>query len=535
MYLIIIVIEQNDLNKQTENYKLSLRKKKLSEFISNKRHLKKREENKNKSIYDININEINLPESKKKKTYLNSDNFLIEMLNYLKSNNPEEILFGVISLRNYFSPNEKLNSCYNLNIITDIIDCMDKNINNNSIIYNGIWILINYCYLRDDNLLNHLLITPKCFRIYEKIILSNDMNLFYQIIWLFYNITVKDDETSYDIISSSLFKDNIIKLLDKDIFLINVNEDNIYNSIIIEAIHFLYNLIRANKKIDDCVYELEISNMKLEIIKVLIKFLVINDEKSYGKILKAIVKFSDICQSSYSTKILTVSFVENLIDKKKMFSNIEIIILINSIIGNFVAVNDDNLIKNNEKTIDKILNLEYYILSNYNETRVKIDCFWALSNIAISDQLFTEKIIKNKKIIELTIKFLGEDNEKLEMKEILIFILNLLSGIEINSFIFLGEIGVFEKLFEILLKFPGEETIISYVFKNFFVFLNNGELIREHTNNKNIVLEQFNIKGGKEYLLKYQNSEKESLKRIVNAILDTFYQENDYINIEMDN
>ena len=218
-----------------------------------------------------------------------------------------------------------------------------------------------------------------------------------------------------------------------------------------------------------------------------------------------------------------------------MFSNIEIIILINSIIGNFVAVNDDNLIKNNEKTIDKILNLEYYILSNYNETRVKIDCFWALSNIAICDQLFTEKIIKNKKIIELTIKFLGEDNEKLEMKEILIFILNLLSGIEINSFIFLGEIGVFEKLFEILLKFPGEETIISYVFKNFFVFLNNGELIKEHTNNKNIVLEQFNIKGGKEYLLKYQNSEKESLKRIVNATLDTFYKENDYINIEMDN
>ena len=35
------------------------------------------------------------------------------------------------------------------------------------------------------------------------------------------------------------------------------------------------------------INELEISNMKLEIIKVLIKFLVINDEKSYGKILKA--------------------------------------------------------------------------------------------------------------------------------------------------------------------------------------------------------------------------------------------------------
>ena len=150
------------------------------------------------------------------------------MLNYLKSNNPEEILFGVISLRNYFSPDEKLNSCYNLNIITDIIDCMDKNINNNSIIYNGIWIIINYYYLRDDNLLNNLLFILKCFRIYEKIILSNDMNLFYQIIWLFYNITVKDDETSYDIISSSLFKDNIIKLLDKDIFLINVNDSFMY-------------------------------------------------------------------------------------------------------------------------------------------------------------------------------------------------------------------------------------------------------------------------------------------------------------------
>jgi hypothetical protein len=61
---------KNDLKKQSEDYKLSLRKKKLSEFISNKRNLKKRDDNKIKSKYEINDKDINLPEYQKIKNII---------------------------------------------------------------------------------------------------------------------------------------------------------------------------------------------------------------------------------------------------------------------------------------------------------------------------------------------------------------------------------------------------------------------------------------------------------------------------------
>ena len=180
-----------------------------------------------------------------------------------------------------------------------------------------------------------------CFRIYERIILSNDLDLFSQLLWLFNNITINDNETCFNIILSSLFKYKIIELLQQEIFIINVNENGIFQTIIEEGIKFLRNLLLMNYKIYDCVQDLEILKLKYQIIKILINFMGTNDENNYAKILDSIIIFSDMKNNSYSKEILSTGFIENLIDEKKMFSNKEIILLFNRIIGNFIAVNDD--------------------------------------------------------------------------------------------------------------------------------------------------------------------------------------------------
>ena len=528
---------KNDLKKQSEDYKLSLRKKKISEFISNKRNLKKRDDNKIKSKYEINDKDINLPEEQKNKKYTNSDLFFIDMLQYLKSNIYEEVKFGILSIRNYFSQEENLITYYNLNIITDIIECLNKYLNDNVIIYQGIWIIINYSCMRGDYILNHLLVTSNCFRIYERIILSNDLDLFSQLLWLFNNITINDNETCFNIILSSLFKYKIIELLQQEIFIINVNENGIFQTIIEEGIKFLRNLLLMNYKIYDCVQDLEILKLKYQIIKILINFMGTNDENNYAKILDSIIIFSDMKNNSYSKEILSIGFIENLIDEKKMFSNKEIILLFNRIIGNFIAVNDDEIILNNIALVDKILNLEYNILSNCNNHQeIKNDCFWIFSNLINCGQLIAEKLMKNKDLIKYILVCLKNDLYENEIKEILILIENLINFISINNFIYLGELGFFDELFVILEKFERENDIICHVFECFFCFLNTGKIISEQTFNKNIIFEEFNKKGGKEYLLKYQNSKKEKLKNIIYYILEIFYKEdNCNLNIEMNN
>ena len=524
--------------KKTENYKLSLRKKTLSDFISNKRNLKKRDDNnKIKSKYEINDKDINLPEYQKNKKYNNSDSFFIDMLQYLKSNIYEEVKFGILSIRNYFSQEENLITYYNLNIITDIIECLNKYLNDNVIIYQGIWIIINYSCMRGDYILNHLLVTSNCFRIYERIILSNDLDLFSQLLWLFNNITINDNETCFNIILSSLFKFRMIELLQQDIFINNVNENGIFQIIMEEGIKFLRNLILMNYKLYDCAQDLEIIKIKYEIIKILINFMGTNNENNYAKILDSIIIFSDIKNNTYSKEILSIDFIDNLIDEKKMFSNKEIIILFNRIIGNFIAINDNEIILNNIILIDKILNLEYNILSNCkNNFEIKNDCFWIFSNLINCGQLIAEKLMKNKDLIKYILDCLKNDLYQNEIKEILILIENLINFISINNFIYLGEIGFFDELFEILVKFEGENDIICHVFECFFCFLNTGKIISEQTFNKNIIFEEFNKKGGKEYLLNYQNTKKEKLKNIIFYILDIFYKEdNTNLNIEMNN
>ena len=107
------------------------------------------------------------------------------MFLYLKSNNYEEVKFGLFSLKLFFSKSDNLLIKENINIISNIFECMNKYINDKIILYHGLWILSNYIFFSNNNEINNNILTlKKFFKIYEYILSTNDTDLFCLILYL---------------------------------------------------------------------------------------------------------------------------------------------------------------------------------------------------------------------------------------------------------------------------------------------------------------------------------------------------------------
>lgn len=120
------------LIKQTETFKLSLRKKQITKYITDKRQiLLKREKNE----IEIKIDQLEIPDSIKSKKFTSLDEAYKCIITYIKSLNKEEVKYGLCLLKNYFSTGNSshIMELYNNNLISDLLDCMDSYINDYSI------------------------------------------------------------------------------------------------------------------------------------------------------------------------------------------------------------------------------------------------------------------------------------------------------------------------------------------------------------------------------------------------------------------
>ena len=117
---------------QTETFKLSLRKKQISKYITDKRQiLLKREKNE----IEIKIDQLDIPDSIKSKTFTSIDEAYKFIITYIKSVNKKEVKYGLCLLKNYFSIGNSsyIMELYNNNLISDLLDCMDSYIDDYSI------------------------------------------------------------------------------------------------------------------------------------------------------------------------------------------------------------------------------------------------------------------------------------------------------------------------------------------------------------------------------------------------------------------
>ena len=460
------------------------------------------------------------------------------MFLYLKSNNYEEVKFGLFSLKEFFSKSDNLLIKENIDIIYNIFECMNKYINDKIILYHGLWIISNYIFFSKNNEKNNDILTSKeFFNIYEYILSTNDTDLFCLILYLFHNITSlennekKHNEVNYKILISNLFKNRILKFLMEKEFMYHIDDDNgIYKDILFQGFHFFSNLMATEKENIDNIQKLEIKQIKQQMLKILLKFIDTKIEVIYEAILYNIIIFYDYIDDQFPSKIISLKVIEKVLNNNNFHSNYPILILTNRVIGNFLSMNDIFDLE----LIDKIFNFEFNILLNGKISEEKIDVFWTLGNLISCSDTMSDLLMKKENFIELIIKILKEDYDKVEIRELLITLGKIISTVNFDNYVYLAKIGVFDELICATLKFEKDEDLLPFIFQNLSFFIEKAELIKHFTENKNIVLNKFNDKGGKELLMKYQYSKNDLLRNVVEQIFNKFYQNNNDNNFNIE-
>ena len=434
------------------------------------------------------------------------------MFIYLKSKNYEEVKFSLLLLKDFFSDEKKIILNERYNIIDNIFECMNQYINDKFILYQGLSVLINYIYHTDN--IENFLVSNSFLQLYEFILNLNDIELFFLILLLLFNISISDNnEINYIILTSNLLNQILNLFNQKELTYLLDEENNIYYDIVYQGFNLFLNLMKVN---NENVQSSDINQIKKEIIKIVIKFINTNIENLYFLILNNITIYYNYVKDS--SNLISIFLIETIINQKKFKSNSNLLIT-NRVIGNYLSNNDITDLS----LIDLIINFEISILIKLNTIEAKKDVFWSIGNLICNSNLISDLLIEKNNFIELLIKNLKEDNDKSELKEILITLGNLICNIKFDNFIILSKTGIFNELICSLIKFEKEEDLLPFIFQNISFFIEKGNLVKNFTNNNNSILNDFNAKGGKDFLIKYQFCKSELLRNVVEKMLNNFY------------
>ena len=111
---------------QSQNFKLSLRKNRLNNFITAKRMMNQARQNRK---LEITLDAINLSNIDTHPTFSTMDELYQFIKRNLNSKNKEEIKFGIYLLKHYINSNIEQSSSeldeFNTNLISDLFDVFD--------------------------------------------------------------------------------------------------------------------------------------------------------------------------------------------------------------------------------------------------------------------------------------------------------------------------------------------------------------------------------------------------------------------------
>ena len=177
--------DQEKLNKELFNLrietKLSLRKKKLNDYIFQKRLLENNillnNENDKpnlKLLYDLEKVKFDSDDSNTKYNLNFNEkefkNIIVTASKYLKSENIDDIKYGIILTQIFIKRSTKADIIDSINLlfIYDLFHLIDKIKSDKEIIFNILNIIISYSYFNEDKNLATVLLSPNSYKVFEQ-------------------------------------------------------------------------------------------------------------------------------------------------------------------------------------------------------------------------------------------------------------------------------------------------------------------------------------------------------------------------------
>ena len=421
--------EKNLVNQRLEN-SLSLRKRKINDILSKKRGFDRFKKDGQKD-YKIELEGINIPYEIKNKKYDNLDNFLKEIKKFIQSDNIEYNKYALYCLRTQTISNEGSNNkneyaqqLQKQNFIFDILNLIQKYFDNKSIIFEGIWILINVLYYLNNNYdLVLFLSNQQCIDLYLKILDKKDNYLRFNLYWLLSNLIINNNagltnQVIFHLYMSPFFRMYLIK--DLEDINIKLSDEELYYLISILGFlsDFISDTFERLSKNDIKNFIDYNSNANFQSIKENNNYLLAHCLQNF---IKYIENPNLTCFCLLGLSKLT-NFLENSEIYKK-FADSEIILklirgqikieeeflnYVVQIIGNFLNFTAETAL--NPLFLEETLNYFVKLLQTYPTLQLlKRDIFWSASNI--NEEIISSSLMIKSGLIVLALQSICSDND----------------------------------------------------------------------------------------------------------------------------
>ena len=505
---------------QSENFKLSLRKKRLNNFITSKRMMNQARHN---SKLEINLSSLDIPNIEIDKTFESMEELYEFIKKNLKSKKIDEIKYGICLLKNFINSqmqrmrnNVDIN---NINLFSEIFDILDNYIETDIVItYELLNILINLSFIDSDCQICKMCITPMSFRLWERICRTQNADLIANLIWLLGNVVSDNREIAYNVLTSNMLSNYILNFFEEENFKNFTWEER--NALIERGIILFSKIIfNDDEKRNKTIYE-----VKQRIYLVLLKYYKFGNNLIVTSIAKSFSTTDDNIEL-YLDIIKKSDLIQFLIHYNQ--SSIFIKIYTTRIIGNILSVTDLTEEKGWPPGLEDETLL--YLLSedlSSVETELRKETLWCISNLASGPPTSTGKVIRNQKGILQVIKIVKEETDRGIIEEVFYLLSTLISCSNTNDFFCFMEYKIFQLLVESAVRFENAISILEIIFVSIGECIKRGELIRNQMDD-NVIKTAFVELGGKDLLEKHLNTKNERFYNIIHLIIDNFFK-NDF-------
>ena len=518
--------ELNLLSEDRTNFKLSLRKRKYDDILAKKRNIPKKN-NISSRPYELYLSKLKLP-SNYKLIFSKDDELISTAFKNMKSNIIEEVIYGVCLIKNYldmFLDDISVLNKLNINFVSDMLNLLEKwcEKRNLTIIYNILYILTDYSYLNEDNIISKILLSSKGYRIWELCFDLQDYEIMYQMVWILQNITYKNSESTYNLIKSNFFKNKIFSFYSNGTILQHLNEkdpENIFYLIIQCGLSLFSNLISI--QFPSTFDEMEKNKLIEPVFDLILKYSQSNSEKIYHTCIYAIAlaveEELDFINKIDNNNNNCVNIIYDILSKK-FFSNENLVLQANRILGNYIS-NKTGL---SDEFFDQCIQYEFDIFFGIKLSVAKRETYWVLSNILADYQKAGLIICLNELFINQTFYKYQNTVDVDDLYNIAYFLNCLIHKCDIQNFIKIQEKGIVNITMKYAkMTFNSPKALIT-IFELIESLLSIGDSVRDNLMGRNLTKEKFDECGLEEVLEKYEDSKNEDLFDIIDKIKINYY------------
>ena len=492
-----------------EETRLTLRKRRLDDHLLKKREELLRQRN-TRSKYEISISTLSLPNEITAETFQSSKDFVNKMIAYLQSNSIDIKKYAILKLREATVRQEAIDEMYQYNIVDYLFPLMNDNAQDDTIVYEVLWVLINVTTKYTTPEMVSKLLSEYSYNFYVNAFSKNVPDVKENILWLLSNVTFDNPTAAMSLMKSAFIRDKLIPYLKE--------EESIVKTILRQSL-LLLSTIAGFLNYDSHIYKVDakFAQTEAEIAKMFCTF-IDADPCFVNDCLYGLAKISSSNNQKVHEVIFESGIVRRIIKNEFNFENFLTDII--RLIGNYLS----NI--ENSSIIDKIFSKEIitflggYIVNSADSCIVH-DSLWALSNMCCGTQDQMNLVIDSNLVPILISKCKGPNN--LVGFEAVYCLSNLATCEDVNIIIKISQYDIIEVFLSVVDKYWQNRECIKVIVQAFLSMFNEGQKILNQTGNVNIFVKQFWEKGGKDILDKLQNYQDNIIYEMVSGMINNYF------------